>query len=82
MLVGRDEETVSTIVSKQKMLTALATLKGSTTRERAFLVTATLELEYVFLIFGQWQNNWDLHNKITWLADGPHTPMPIAPQVN
>lgn len=81
MLVGRDEETVSTM-SKQKMLTALAKLKSSTTKEREFLMTVILELEYVFLIFGQWQNNQDLHNEITWLAGGPCTPMPIATQVD
>lgn len=53
MLVGRDEETVSPTLSKQRMLTALATLQGSTTKERVLLMTATLEMEYVFLTFGQ-----------------------------
>lgn len=62
MLVGRDQETLSTTLNKQKMLTALATLTGSTMQERVFLMTATLELEYVFLILGPWQNNWSLRN--------------------
>lgn len=48
------------------MLTALAKVKGCTTKERVFLMTVTLELEYVFLILGQWQNMWDLRKEITW----------------
>ena len=48
--VGRDEESVSTALSKQKVLTAPAKLEGSTRKETVLLPTVTLELEYVFLI--------------------------------
>lgn len=61
-------------LNKQKMLTALATLMGSTMQERVFLMTATLELEYVFLILGPWQNNWSLRNinLAGWWHSHPH----------
>lgn len=49
-LVGRDEETVPTTLSKQKVLTAGAKDQGSTRKERVLLMSATLELDYVFLI--------------------------------
>lgn len=48
--VRRGEETVPTTLSKQKVLTALDKLKGSTMKERVLLMTAAVELEYVLLI--------------------------------
>lgn len=43
-------KSVSTALSKQKILTAPAKLEGSTRKEIVLLPTVTLELEYVFLI--------------------------------
>lgn len=48
-LPGRDAET-SYYLEQTEVLTALVKLKGSTVKERLLLMTATLALEYVFLI--------------------------------
>lgn len=42
---------------KQRVLTALTKLKGSTRKERAFLVTGTLELRVVVKQLGTVQQN-------------------------